>query len=81
MTFSAFSWACPNISGLHGGVPELLLIALGVLFVAGALIPSATIGPRFGKPPRSPEPLHYRVIFGFVGAMTIYTAVRSLLLC
>ena len=81
MKFSAFGWACPNISGLRGVVPDVLLIVLGVLFIAGSLIPSVTIGPRFGRPPRSPAPVHYRVIFGFVGVMTIYTAVRSLLLC
>jgi len=81
VTFSAFSWTCPNFGSLHGVLPCVFLIALGALFVAGALSPSATIGPRFGRPPRSPVPLHFRVIFGLVGAITIYVAIRSLLLC
>ena len=74
-------WHCPNVV-VHGGLfTKLLMLALGLLFMIGSLLPGLKIRAAFSRQEGIPATPIARVILLFIGCIVTFQATRLLFLC
>jgi len=76
-----FLWRCPKVTVAGGLFTELLMLVLGVSFVAMSIMPGLRIGPAFSPKPGVAAARVHRVILFFIGAIVTFEATKLLLLC
>ena len=81
MKTDLFLWQCPNTL-VHGGLfTKLLMLALGVFFMAGSFVRSLRAGPALSRHPREPATRSQRIFLFVIGALVTLEATKLLLLC
>jgi len=82
MTFSFFSWACPNYTSTPAVVTGVVLIGFGLLFVTLSLMRGVKVrGALSRSGPGIPATGTHRVIFFLVGAAILFEGSKIVFLC
>jgi hypothetical protein len=80
VTFSIFQWRCPDIQG-EGLFSDVVMIALGLLFIAMSFARNLQLGRGRGRETGIPAPPSARVIFFTIGCLLVFEVAKLLLLC
>jgi hypothetical protein len=74
-------WHCPNVVVSGGLFAKLLMLALGLLFMIGSLLPGLKIRAAFSRQEGIPATRVARVILLFIGCIVTFQATRLLFPC
>lgn len=79
MTFSFLQWKCPEATG--GPISGVFIMGLGLLAITLSLLRGTRVRGALSRGVGVPATATHRVIFCFVGAVTLYEGVKMAVLC
>jgi hypothetical protein len=74
-------WHCTNVVVAGGLFTRLLMLALGLLFMIGSLLPGLKIRGALSRREGTPATPVSRIILLFIGCVVTFDATRLLFLC
>jgi len=74
-------WQCPHLTVSGGLLGKLLMLAVGLGFVAASLVPGTRVRGAFSRQPGIPATRTHRILLFAMGALTTFEATKLLVLC
>ena len=74
-------WQCPNVVISGGLFTKLAMLALGLFFMTGSLLPGLKMRGAFSRQEGTPATPVARLILLFIGCVLTFQATRLLFLC